>query len=252
MTSAGVPAPRSMTSASVPAPAPRSMASAGVAPSAPGRSMPSAGAPNVCVPEAPARRALPMAPAGPVHRPPPVSPMQPSQGARATPLPTSAQDPVWASQGTPPPRPRPASAVAVLSSSVQGAVHGTASPASAAGSGSPPPFRATPTPAGGGALPPRGASAFHSAPSSGPAASSPSTPPSSAPLVRLHAEVRRLGPNALAFRLTPQSRWVLFSSRSPIQVRRVDTLEEALRETRDFSLDITVEEPERLDVDSLH
>jgi hypothetical protein len=69
--------------------------------------------------------------------------------------------------------------------------------------------------------------------------------------VRLQAEVRRVGPNAVAFRLTPQSRWVLFTSQAPIQVRRVDSLEEAQQETRDFSLDITVEEPEHLDVDAL-
>lgn len=274
--SAGSPAPRSMTSASLPAvrslaagnPAPRAMSSAG-APAI--RSMTSAGTPAVGAPEALARRALPIAPAGPVYRPPSVAPVQPPVGrampppppasaqepvGRATPppLPASAQDPVWASHGMPPPLPKHGAASAVLSQAMQGALHGTLSSASTGASGSPPPFRVTPASVtGGGALPPRGASAFHEAAPGAPAYTVSATPPpGSAPTVRLQAEVRRLGPNALAFRLTAQSRWVLFTSSSPIQVRRVDSLEEAQKETRDFSLDITVEEPERLDVESLH
>lgn len=70
----------------------------------------------------------------------------------------------------------------------------------------------------------------------------PPPPPGSKPLVRLQAEVRRLSPHALAFRLSPCSRWVLFTSRSPIQVRRVDSLESIQEELRDFALDITVVE----------
>jgi hypothetical protein len=58
--------------------------------------------------------------------------------------------------------------------------------------------------------------------------------------VRLQVEVRRLSPQAVAFRLSPQSRWVLFTSRAPISVSREDTLP---TEVRDFTLDITVEEP---------
>lgn len=73
-----------------------------------------------------------------------------------------------------------------------------------------------------------------------PAAVAPAPRP--AHTVRLQAEFRRLAPNTVAFRLSPRSRWVLFTSRAPIQVRRVDSLESLTAEVGDFTLDITVEE----------
>lgn len=60
--------------------------------------------------------------------------------------------------------------------------------------------------------------------------------------MRLQVEVRRLSPQAVAFRLSPQSRWVLFTSRAPISVSREDSLESVPQQVRDFTLDITVEE----------
>lgn len=59
--------------------------------------------------------------------------------------------------------------------------------------------------------------------------------------MKLQVEVRRLSDRAVAFRLSPQSRWVLFTSASAIQVRRVDSLPEL----PDFTLDITVDEDAR-------
>jgi hypothetical protein len=73
--------------------------------------------------------------------------------------------------------------------------------------------------------------------------------PKTADAVPLKAEVRRLGPNAVAFRLSPRSRWVLFTSPAPIQVRRVDSLEDLPEELRDVTIDITVAAP---DADPLH
>lgn len=220
LTSAGVPAPRSMTSAGVPAP--RSMTSAGVP--AP-RSMTSAGLPvRAPVPpprgsataSPPPRRpllALPPAPASTAARPP-----VPGAGVSAhrtpPPLPSAAKDPAWASPGA--------------FASAQG-------PSGAPRTSAP----VTPAPVTPAPVAPKAASSVTPPPAPGPERN-----------VRLQVEVRRLSPHAVAFRLSPQSRWVLFTSRAPISVSREDSLDAVPQQTRDFTLDITVEEP--MDEGSLH
>jgi hypothetical protein len=225
MTSAGVPAPeprRSMTSAGVPAPVPpRSMTSADVPAPEPRRSMTSAGVPAPVPSRAASAPARPLALPSTPPPPPPECLSGPSLHGMKTPLPASAKDPAWASRGglastqasstTPPPPPPECLAQDAAPPTPVPRATAPASPASSA---------VTPPPA-----------------------------PAAEPLVRLQMEVRRLGPHAIAFRLTPRSRWVLITSRAPIQVRRVDSLESLPEEPRDFTLDITVEEP---DSDPLH
>jgi hypothetical protein len=232
MTSAGVPAPRSMTSAGVPpprsvtsagVPAPRSMTSAGVPAPAP-RPLASTGIPAIApvrsvasspqgasTASAPPRRATLALPAAPES----TRPSPPVAGASAPrttpPLPPATKDPAWAASGA---------------------------FASAQGPGSAPRASTPVTPA----------------PLAAPQAASSVTPPpapSSDKNVRLQVEVRRLSPQAVAFRLSPQSRWVLFTSRAPISVSREDSLDSVPQQVRDFTLDITVEEPS-LDEGSLH
>jgi hypothetical protein len=64
-----------------------------------------------------------------------------------------------------------------------------------------------------------------------------------APAARARMEVRRVSPNALAFRGSPNDGWALIRSRTPLEVHLVEDLENLPAELRDFSLDITVEPP---------
>jgi tetratricopeptide (TPR) repeat protein len=65
-----------------------------------------------------------------------------------------------------------------------------------------------------------------------PAPASPGTPLPST------AEVRRLSANTLAMRAAPGTRWVVVSSRTPLTVYEVDSLERV--KAREFTLEVTV------------
>jgi len=234
MTSAAIPAPRSQTSLGVPTPPARSLTSAGAPAAGLGRSVTSTSMPA----PTPARSVTSTLPAAS-----PVTLPRGSAYVSGVPVQPSAMVPVASAQGagsavrrTPPPLPSAAREPAWVPL-------GASAPSLGQGS--------TPAPMGHRG-PPAPPAACASAPVATPSSSSVTPPPLPGPEqgVRLQAEVRRLSPHAVAFRLSPRSRWVLFSSRAPIQVRRVDSLESLPADVRDFSLDITVEAPE--DEDSVH
>ncbi|XXF78240.1 hypothetical protein P2318_00340 [Myxococcaceae bacterium GXIMD 01537] len=215
MSSAALPvvAPRSMSSAALPAMSPRGGTSAGM------QAMPSRSGTSAGLAASHGRSAAPTIP--------PLAPL----GSESPPRRALASHVI-----TPPPPPR-----AAFLEEVPTPKRVVAPPMLAQ---TPPPFR----PSAREAVEPSRPVAAQAAPVGQRAAPpSPGAPPapSAEQGVRLQAEVRRLAPHAIAFRLSPRSRWVVFTSRMPIQVRRVDALEELpADELHDFTLDITVEFPE--------
>jgi hypothetical protein len=82
-------------------------------------------------------------------------------------------------------------------------------------------------------VPPRAAPAAHPAVAPAQAAGAtrlpapaalPADTSAQAPSMPSKPELRRLGPNAVAFRVSPQARWVIIRSESPLELSRADSL----------------------------
>ncbi|MDY7226490.1 hypothetical protein [Hyalangium rubrum] len=76
--------------------------------------------------------------------------------------------------------------------------------------------------------------------------------PTSTEAPRPRLEVRRLSPNALAFRCSPTDSWALIRSRTPLEMHLVDDPEQLPPELRDFTLEITVESETESAPSALH
>ncbi|HEX8706099.1 MAG TPA: hypothetical protein VF815_45110 [Myxococcaceae bacterium] len=75
------------------------------------------------------------------------------------------------------------------------------------------------------------------------AVTAPPPAPQATQVARARMEVRRLSPNAIAFRGSPSDGWALIRSQTPFELHLVEDLDNLPPELSDFSLDITEDPP---------